>query len=439
MKAGAASQQINHKTGAQMQGAGIKHQPIKGIRDDLEANALFLKSGEHELLFVSCDVIAFENDYVHRYKKAIAETCGIDTTRIIIGCSHTHGAPVIQRTSYYKPVDEVYLERLSQWLCEVSKKAITSAQPAQFGWGHGKARLGYNRRVCYDDNTHNMFRKHGQDEHVTGIEGPDDTDCLAVGIFNEQGKLQAVLHHGTGHPASSYGTNELTADYPGIARRIVREAYGSVPVLFFNGALGDIAMHQQAHPQLTEDSPKIQTTRLGTELAGETLRLLHEMVPQKELTIRHVRKELELPVQLPDAKQLKQAKSVFAKMEAGEDVHGMDAIFAWGPILLDQRFGEKPVDCISFHALQLNDLVIITHPFELYCQYQIDIKRRSPVPYTACFGITDGYGGYMPTLAATVGGGYSSTPFDWARFSAESGCKTVDFVAQMLHEIWKPL
>jgi hypothetical protein len=281
-----------------------------------------------------------------------------------------------------------------------------------------------------------MYRQAGRDAEFTGLEGPDDTDCLALAALDEANRLIAILHHGTGHPASLYGHRLLSADYPGFARRSIREVYGPLPVLFFNGALGDVAMRQQAHPQGTPESAEAQITRFGSALAGETLRLIHEMQPRDDLALQHQREELQLPVRLPDPEVVERGRATLARIDAGEEVRGMEAIFAWGPVSLTDRFGDDPVDRLPFHALRIGDLAIATHPFELFCQYQLDVKRRSPSSATAVFGLTDGYGGYLPTLAGALGGGYSGAPLAWARFAPAVGCQVVDHTGAMLHALW---
>ena len=221
-----------------------------------------------------------------------------------------------------------------------------------------------------------------------------------------------------------------------MARKRIREAHGPIPVLFFNGSLGDVAMRQQEHTQMTPANPESDIIRLGSILAGETLRLIHEMEPEEDVSLRHSRKEVDLPVRLPDPETVEKGRAVLDRMDDGEDISGMDAIFAWGPVSLVEQFGNDPVDRLPYHALRIGSLAVATHPFELFCQYQVDLKRRSPASSTAVFGLTDGYGGYLPTLAGSLGGGYSGVPFAWARFEPEVGCHFVDHAAGMLHELW---
>ena len=280
-KAGAASVVINNDIGSMIQGAGVPDQRVEAIHDDLEANALYLDDGQTRLLFITCDLPNIETARNRTIAEAIATDTGLDADSIIIGSSHTHGGPVMMHTNYLKPVDEVYFAKLLNWLRQIAAAALANATPARLGWGIGNARLGYNRRVCYSDNSHTMYRQGGRHGDFTGLEGPDDTATLALAVFNDDNTPRAILQHGTGHPTAFYGQRFLSADYPGLARRLLREAYRSpLPVLFYNGAEGDISMPQQMWPQQTADNTELRIYRFGTALAGETLRLLHEMRPQ---------------------------------------------------------------------------------------------------------------------------------------------------------------
>ncbi len=435
MKAGAATLTINNDIGTLIQGAGNPDQRVEYIRDPLEANALYLDDGTGKLLFISCDLACLESEQVTGYRRSIAARTGVPAHAVLIGCSHTHSGPVVACTDPRKPVDTAYAAGLEERLSAAAGKAVANAAPAKLGWGLGEARLGYNRRVCYRDGTHHMYRRSGHDTDFTGIEGPDDTTFLALGVFDKSGRLLAVLHHGTGHPDAFFGCNFLSADYPGAARRLLREACGEIPVLFFNGALGDIAMSQQQHPQGSANEAEQKVMRFGTALAAETLRLLHEMEPEPDCRISQQRAELDLPVRLPSDESVRAGREVLRRIEAGEDIRGMDAIFAWGPVSLMDRFGENPIDRIAVHAIRIGDLYIAAHPFELFCQYQLDIRRRSPSRNTVVFGLTDGYGGYLPTQAGELGGGYSGTPFAWARFASQQGCRLVDELARMLYSL----
>ena len=48
--------------------------------------------------------------------------------------------------------------------------------------------------------------------------------------------------------------------------------------------------------------------------------------------------------------------------------------------------------------MRLGDFVLITFPGELPVQIGLDIKRRSPHPFTFVAGVTNGYIYYTPTV-----------------------------------------
>ena len=79
---------------------------------------------------------------------------------------------------------------------------------------------------------------------------------------------------------------------------------------------------------------------------------------------------------------------------------------------------------------------MVSQPCELYCQFGLDLKRRSPAPATAVIH-GGGYNGYLPTSYGPLGGGYSADPMHWSRQKPETGYRIVDAGARMLHELWE--
>lgn len=435
IEAGAATIVINNELGTAIQGASV-NQVVRAIRDDLEANALYLRRDGAAVLFISCDVVGIEPDDTKRYVAGIARATGIAPEAVIIAGTHTHGGPSVLPTNYLKVVDRAYLDRLGGWLEQVSKEAVAAAKPAQVAIGLGEAKVGYNRRVCWADGTHSMHGDARRPE-FTGFEGPTDSAHLALFVRGLDGRLLAALHHNSSHPTAFYGSDVLSADYPGVARRLLREALGPLPVLFFNGAQGDISLESQATSPPRNESTVQKITRAGAITAGETLRLLHETPFEAEPALIHLRQQLEVPVRLPTESTLKEANALLARVDAGEKVEPWKVMFAHGPALLQKRFGGRPVDTLSLHALRIGPVAIFTQPTELFCQFALDIKRRSPAPLTAVLGMADGLHGYCPTLAGQMGGGYSGEAFYWARFGPEVGQQIVDAGARMLHEVWQ--
>ena len=152
--------------------------------------------------------------------------------------------------------------------------------------------------------------------------------------------------------------------------------------------------------------------------------------------LEHTYEDLSVGVRLPDPEVLAAATEKLERIRAGESVPNMEVIFAFGAVLLQETFGENPVDTLPVHAVRIGDAGIATQPCELYCQFGLDIKRRSPAAITAVFGAAAGYGGYCPTLGSILGGGYSGQAINWCRLVPEAGDRIVDSASALLHGLW---
>ena len=435
IEAGAAATIITGELGAFIQGASVDNR-AKRIRDDLEANALLLRRDDQSVLLVSCDLAGLEPARTQAARQAMGEAVGLDPRRVIIACTHTHSGPSVVRTNPLKSVDTAYLDRLQGWLVELARETAESVRPAELAWGAGAVRIGYNRRCCWADGSHTMHGDTRRDD-FTGLEGPDDPRHLALFVRDADGQPLAVFHNNTSHPTCFYGGDCYSADFPGVARSYLRDVLGPIPVLYFNGAFGDICNIDLLASQPHGESREQKMTRMGHLAAGETLRLLHEARFTDDAPLRHRHEDLAMTVRLPTPERVEWAKKTLSRVGSSNDPSRWDRMLAHGVSLLQDQFGENPVDTVPVHAVRIGDVALATTPCELYCQFGLDIKRRSSAPLTAVCSVADGYHGYCPTAYGVIGGGYSGEPIHWCRLELLAGYKLVDLAARLLHELWK--
>ena len=433
LQIGAGSKIINNEIGGWVQGAGVPKKASK-IRDDLEANALYLSNGETQMMLVSCDLAGLESAFVIRAREAMGKVSGVAPRNILISCTHTHGGPSVLRTNYLMPIDHEYLKRLEGWLVELARETVKSARPGKVGWGRGKAQIGYNRRVCWANGSHSM---HGDTSRpdFAGLEGPDDPQHLALFVADENDKIISVLYHNTTHPTIFYGAGVYSSDFIDETRNILRGKFGNIPVLYLNGAQGDIAISNQLKPLKESREQKLE--RIGTMAADETLRLYREVKYHEQPVLALTYEDLKVKVRLPKPETLVASRKVLAKIDAGEKIRGMGMIMAFGAVHLQDTFGDNPVDTLPIHVVRIGDVALVTEPCELFCQFGLDIKRRSPAPITAVVGLTDGFGGYCPTIYGVLGGGYSGKPISWTRLEPNAGYMIVESAGRMLNSLWR--
>ena len=433
LRVGAASKIINNELGRPVQGATVD-KVAETIRDDCEANAMFITDGSESALLVSCDLGGLTADFVRPAREAAGAAAGMDPRRVIIGGTHMHSGPSVIATNPCKPLDTEYLDHLQGWLTELASDAVGAARPSRIGWGKGSVRIGYNRRCCWAGGSHTM---HGDTRRkdFTGLEGPDDPSHLALFAVDEDDAPVVVLYNNATHPTCFYGADFYSADFPGAARGYLREALGDIPVLYLNGAFGDLAIDNQLTKHHWREPRERKMLRAAHLVAGETLRLMHEAPLSEDPRLAHAFEDLAVDVRLPSAQRVAWAEDILKRVEAGQDTTAWDRVFAFGVKLLHDEFGDNPRDELPIHALRIGDVGLVSQPCELFCQFGLDIKRRSPAPMT---GVTyaDGAEGYCPTAYGPLGGGYSGEAIHWTRFSPDTGYRIVDTAVQLLHRLW---
>lgn len=407
LKIGAASIVISPELNSWVQGAGVPKKATK-VRDDLEANGLYLSKGGFQVLLVSCDLVGMEPALNIRLREAMGVATGIMPRDILISSTHTHGGPSLVKTNYLMPLDTAYIESLIPRMVSMAKEAVKNAVPGKIGWAEGKAQIGYNRRLTWADGTHSMHGDAGRADFA-GLEGPDDPQHLALFAADLKGNLLSILYHNTTHPTIFYADGVFSSDFPGEVRKTFRENFtDNIPVLFLNGAQGDISMENMLDKKAESDEEKM--ARITELVVRETMRLYKTITYETNPKLAHEYHDLKVKVRLPDTGTLIKSQEILERIDEGEPIRGMEMIMAFGTVHLQRTFGENPFDVLPVHALKIGELAVVTQPCELFSQFGLDIKRRSPGKSTIVVGMTDGYNGYCPTIYGLLGGGIPAPP-----------------------------
>jgi len=99
-----------------------------------------------------------------------------------------------------------------------------------------------------------------------------------------------------------------------------------------------------------------------------------------------------------------------------------------------QKAGAERPFTMELHALRLGDVAIATNPFELYTDYGVQMKARSPAVQTFIIQLT-GSGGYLPTQRAVGGGGYGAV-IQSSRVGPEGGQVLVERTLDAINAMW---
>jgi len=88
---------------------------------------------------------------------------------------------------------------------------------------------------------------------------------------------------------------------------------------------------------------------------------------------------------------------------------------------------------VELHVLRLGDIAMATNPFELYLDYGIRMKARSPALLTFLVQLSSQHCGYLPTEKAVQGGGYSADKYI---VGPEGGQVLVNETLRQIQALW---
>ena len=118
------------------------------------------------------------------------------------------------------------------------KEAQQQLFHARFAAGEGSIVLGYNRLVRQEGG---FALTHFENPDLTPF-GPVDPTVGVIRVSDDQDVVRAVIVNYACHPVVLGPKNQkISADYPGVMRRLVEERVGSDAMcLFIQGCCGDI-------------------------------------------------------------------------------------------------------------------------------------------------------------------------------------------------------
>jgi neutral ceramidase len=419
LRAGVARVTVTPPIGISMFGFAGRG-PAAGIHDDLTATALVLEGpqtqlsgaeqdeGVSRLAIIACDLLFLRFEEVRAVRKAIARLCDVPPDQVVIACSHTHYGPLTEpERDEQGPQVESYLANLVHLLAGAVAMARARVVPCRLGFGQGEVRIGVNRRERAAD---------GQIILGQNPSGPVDPRVAVLRIDDVDGNpLAAVLNYAC-HPVSlGSRCTDISADFPGTARRLVEEETGAV-CLFLQGATGNI------NPLLM-GWDWTHLARLGLPLGAEAVRVYWGAEPGAESTnggLAAAVSELHLPPLVPAS--IEEGRETVAMLERERErlsAEGDEGALWWVERRLarvrrglEAVHGGTPLPPVEAElmALRLSDSIgLVTAPGEIFTEIGQSIVARSPFPQTLYATYANGTIQYVPTRAAYAEGGYEVT------------------------------
>jgi len=417
----------------------------KRVNDPLTATALAIEARHQDdvldqAVIVSCDVVAIRRAILERVRQLVKPRVpDLDPTKIIINTTHTHTAPALvdAREEDLHPYDIMgtfvyrvpekgvmqprdYVDFFVGRLADAVVEAWKGRKPGGVSWALSYAVVGHNRRAVYANGRAQMYGATDRPNFDT-FESTFDPGVELLFTWDNEKKLTGVVVNVACPSQEVESAHYVSADFWHDARVEVRKRHGqALFVLPLTGAGGDQSPHllfrKQAEATLRRRkgnlTPRQEIGRRIAAAVGAGLELAKGDI-RTEVPFIHKMQLIPLPVRKVTKREYESAKKGCEDLEA-KGLEKLDSPnYIWWRIkrniVARYEIQEKePLYRTEVHTMRLGDIAVATNPFELYIDYGLRMKARSPaeqtfVVQTACDALA-----YLPTERGVAGGHYSA-------------------------------
>jgi hypothetical protein len=238
--AGWAEVDITPPLGIALGGRGGPETLAKKVIAPLDAQVLYLKDSKGTgFVLVSFDVVGLPHDLSDRIRTDIVHELGVDWNLVVLNASHTHSGPYMIRSlmAGVGPAPQIeldYFKTLEDKIIAATRAAAKALKPVKAEVFEGTSQVGINRRGK---------NKQGARGLIPDPKGPFDDKVWILKLTRPDGAPPAVIFSYACHPVLVYGYSfaAISPDFPGVARKTLREALGKDShAQFVQGFAGNI-------------------------------------------------------------------------------------------------------------------------------------------------------------------------------------------------------
>ena len=348
---------------------GYNARKSTGVHDHIYHRVVAFEADGHPFYLVASDLCLFSPGVYDEVARDLERETGITREQFWWSVTHSHAAPEVGPPGVYKTLlgrsdheyDREYAAFVRDSLITAVKEARAKLEPARIAFGQGISMANINRRAKDVD---------GQVSLGLNPDGPADRQIGLIRLERPDGALIALVANYAMHGTVMSGQNlAVSGDGPGTVTAYLEQKLGA-PVLFVNGAAGDLAPIYSVYPDAKSGHLSQFNVLLGDRIL-EAARAIGTATAD---------------VSLWSAEQ-----SISTPQRAGLE---------W-PAELSQYQARVPV-----RFLRINDTLIWAAPVELFCEIAMAVRNQSPFAHTFYFGYTNGWFGYLPTAQGFAEGGY---------------------------------
>jgi hypothetical protein len=394
---------ITPELGVRLGGYGVKERPAEQILDRLHATAMVIRQGDLLAAVVNLDWICIEEDITARIRAEAAKLTGIPELNISVCATHSHSVPNTLNFWGWGERENAYIDSVLPAIAESVRLAKEDLEAVEIGFATTESLVGVNRRGLDEKGNFGFFGD------ALGSFDP----TLTVAHFRSGPKTKGILVHYGAHGTAMGNNRIVSRDWCGVMKDRIEPQVGA-PVLFLNGAIGDVG-------------PRTNVIRKGTRLSaggGDGIESVREVgyraatdAIRALVSIREFRSDLALEVMSEDIfipyaplTTLDDARQAVEKWESRKD--------EWGHPMAEYRHNQSVIEAHSRPLLEgrkfmqtiirIGPLAVIPMPGEMFAAISLRIRENSPFPYPLCCSVSNGSLSYLPTREARHRGGYET-------------------------------
>lgn len=377
------------------------------VLDPLFARIAVFESGDDRIAFIQLDTLSVRAEDVQDIRGRLAARCGFPGECVMVSATHNHAGPAVISAGEVRR-DAAYVESMIGKVVAAFGQAAENMQPAEIGFGVVfEFGVGYNRRVIMRDGT---VRTHGafNDPNALCLEGPVDPEVAVLAARAASGEMLGALVNYACHPTHYGGDTLLSAGYPGVLARTMKER-GCPVTLFLNGACGNIS-----HSDPCEGGAGKGMEEAGLALADDVSRAMEGMTFRSDAKLGWAHKVVELPFRTVTEEEIRGAARG-AQRFIDPAIYDREI-----PRLLETIEREK-VQLAEVQVLSIGEHAFAAIPAEYFVQHGLRIKEQTHPRHALVVSCANGMVGYVPHTEAFARGGYETTFLQSSKLAPEAG------------------
>lgn len=265
-------------------GFAVRTHKSVGVHDDPYVSVVLIQANE-TVLIISLDLIYGDRSFAYGIKDAIYKKYGLSQDKIIINFSHTHSVVAVTGEDFEKRAERPYCMAGDSFMWDKDKNEVDYTEDIRYynmikkkvitmideGIKNpidgdvyilkGKSQFGVSRRFPSEEGI--LWRPYFNEDCM-------DPDLFLLKFVDKNNNIKGLIYNYACHPtALSYDNYLLSADFPGVVRRILEEKNMGMTAVFLQGCGADIKPYISAEKDKFKSCNFDELEQGGITLANE--------------------------------------------------------------------------------------------------------------------------------------------------------------------------